>query len=109
MPGLAPSASGTSVSATVADFREPPTSSSSPCLIAAPASRVSTRTLASPKSGSTARTRTVTGAPGGTLSTFASGTSIDTSGARSGTTSTRCSRLPMTSASDRPGAPARGL
>ena len=94
-PGPAPSAAGISVAAPRKVFRVP-TSSSSPGRSAPAASRVSTVTLASPKSGSSARSLTVTGASGGTRTTFSTGSSIVISGARSGSTSMRYSILSTT-------------
>ena len=80
-----------SVAAPRNTFRRRPTSSSSPGFSPPCARRVSTLTLARPKSGSSPRTRIVTGADGGTRTTFSAGSSIDTSGAMSGSTSIRYS------------------
>ena len=78
-----------------------PTSSSCPGFSLPGCSRVSTLTLARPKSGSTACTRIVTGASGGTRTTFSAGSSMEISGARSGITSMRYSILSMVAGSRR--------
>ena len=101
LPAPAPSRSGTSCSTPLkAPLRSLRGSTISGCA-APPCTRVSMPTRARPKSGSSARTRTVTGAPGGTRAGDSRGSSIEISGARSANTSILCSSF-STSICSRP-------
>ena len=108
LPAIAPAFSGTIVATAETASRLSPRNNTVSGAAAPPLSRVSMPTRVRPKSGSIARILMPTGADGGTVTTGSCGSTIATSGARSGRTSIRCSTFSAIASSRCAAVAARG-